>query len=185
MIPFLPTHAFWQMGRRQGNSSSAWPAGEEQVYVFFVVAAQSGDEAAPNGGKQMNRRSRVQTGQDSQGRASNAKEFAVFGCRHRCRTWPIIDEGNFAEEVSSGEPGEFDFAIAALDRDANASAEDHIHTVAAVAGADNAFASCVPLGGTLLDEAVKFLLAQFGEKGELREKLILIRDFASLFFHRA
>jgi len=185
VIPFLPPDAVWQMGRTQGNGSSVWPAGEEQVYVFFVAAAQSGDEAAPNGGKQMNRRSRVQTGQDSQGRPSNAKEFAVFGCRHSCRTWPVIDESNFAEEVSAGEPGEFDFAIAALNRDANASAEDHIHTVAAVPGADNAFASCVPLGGTLLDEAVKFLLAQFGEKGELREKLILIRDFASLFFHRA
>jgi hypothetical protein len=59
MIPFLPSHSFWQKGRTQIKESSAWPAGEEQVYVFFVAAAQSGDEAAPNGGKQMNGGSRV------------------------------------------------------------------------------------------------------------------------------
>jgi len=59
VIPFLPPDAVWQMGRTQGNGSSVWPAGEEQVYVFFIAAAQPGDKAAPNGGKQMNGGSRV------------------------------------------------------------------------------------------------------------------------------
>ena len=170
-------------GRREKSPEAeaglgVWTAGQEQVYVFLISLAESGDQASPDGGEQMNGRSRLEGRQYAQRRSRNAKEFAGLGGSDARRARAVVNEGHFAEEIAGRKAGELDVSAAALHGNADAPAQDDVQAMADVAGADYALAGGIGLDGALLEQDMSLIGAQFGENRELRQKLVITLDFA-------
>ena len=155
-----------------------WPAGEEQVYVFQVARTESGNQAPADSGEDLNRGVRVQSGQHTERGSCDAEQFARFGGGDACRARSLINQCNFAEEVTRRKPCEFDFPSAFLDRYADVAAEDDIHAMSDVAGIDDTLILRISLDRALLEQGMKLFVAQLREHGELCEKPVIIWDFA-------
>ena len=153
---------------------SAWPAGQEQVYVFLIALAESGNQAPSNGGEQLNCGCRLEACQHTERRSRDAKEFTGIGGGDVCRAWTIVNEGNFSEEIAGRKTGEFDFPGTAFHGHADVSAQDDIHAMADVAGFDNALTGRVGFNAALLEQGMNLIGAKLGEDRELRQKLVIM-----------
>ena len=166
-------------GRNAGLEANlgGWSAGEEQVHVFLVAHTESGNQAPADSGQQLNRGVRLKRCQDTERGSSDAEQFARFGGGDACRARSLINQCNFAEEITRRKPCEFDFPFASPDRHADVPAQDDIHAMSDVAGIDDALTLRISLDRALLEQGMNLVIAQFREHGELCEKPVIIWDF--------